>query len=142
MERLKRAVSWIQAAVVGGIALSAHMVFDELKEWLKTNVAASVALLVVAALVFKIAEVAAESTIAHSTLLRKLILGSHFIEGHWINTVQDPREHGKVDSIGLMEIIFRDDKYVISGESLALNGEHLGNFKHQASVYSDYDLRF
>lgn len=132
----------MQAAIVGGIALSAHLIFDKLKEWLRTNVAASIALLIVATLVFKLAEVAAELAIEHSMLLRKSILGSHFIEGRWINTVQDPQKNGSVDSIGLMEIIFRDGKYLVSGESLALNGEHLGNFKHEASLYSDYALRF
>jgi len=142
MERLHNTVSWVQAAVVGGIALSAHIVFDELREWLHAKVAASVALLLVAALVFKLAELGAEHLIAHSVTLRKLILCPHFIEGLWINTVQDPRSHGRVDSVGLMEVIFRDKRYVVSGESLGLNGAHLGNFKHESSQYSDYALRY
>lgn len=73
-----------------------------------------------------------------SSLVRKIILGKHFIEGHWIEILY---EKGKMDSLAFLEIIYQShNQYAIKGESYTLSGEYRGSFLTPNTTYSENEF--
>lgn len=70
--------------------------------------------------------------------VRKFILGTHFIEGHWIEILY---EKGKMDSLAFLEIVYQaHNQYAIKGESYTLSGEYRGSFLTPNTTYSENDF--
>lgn len=77
-----------------------------------------------------------------SAMLRKWILGKHFIEGYWIEVLL---ENGKMQSVAILQIVYeRTNQYTIKGESYTLTGEYRGSFVTPNTTYApeEYALKY
>lgn len=71
-------------------------------------------------------------------IIRKFILGNHFIEGHWIEILYDRQ---KMESIAFLEIVYeKNNQYTIKGESYTLSGEYRGSFLTPNTTYYEDDF--
>jgi hypothetical protein len=75
-------------------------------------------------------------------VLRRWILGKHFIEGYWIEILYDKN---KMESMAILQIVFEKNlTYLIKGESYTLSGEYRGSFTTPNTSYheKEFALRY
>ena len=101
-----------------------------------------VAIIILIVLISKIVELFIHFLVNKSIFIRKALLGSHFIEGYWLERVADISKNEGLQFFAILKISFVNNTYVVSGETFNHFGEILATFHSQFSNYSNYLLSY
>jgi len=96
---------------------------------------------IIAFFVLFIGKLVIDHFIENSYKLRKSIVKSHFIEGCWIQKVSDSSPN-RQDNLVRLFVIFEKNILKIHGSSYSLNGDLIGIFTAEYSVYSEFSLKY
>lgn len=101
-----------------------------------------IAVIIILILISKLIEFLLHEVINRSLFVRKLLLGSHFIEGFWLQKFVNIYEDKKIERVTLTKISFRGNGYAINGETFNFDCESRGVFHSKYSEYQDYCLKY
>jgi hypothetical protein len=98
---------------------------DRFKDKTVSNVVTTVVVVILSYLLGKIFE----SIIENNRSIRKFLLGDDFIEGYWYDEAKD------LSHVTLYSIKFKNDNYVVEGESFNEMGKSFSTWKSEVSIY-------
>jgi hypothetical protein len=140
MDQFRRFNNAYRLLVAALVSVLSTVLFDYLNRTLGGRGAALAALLLLVTVFVTLFNAALEVAIEKSTLLRKLIAGSEFIEGYWHDVSVDAAKlvaHGV-----LFQVRFENDRFAVSGSTFDPQGNHIATFRSINAAYSDRVLHF
>lgn len=140
MDYYNNFLKWYRATIATCIAVFSVYLSNTLKSKVD-NVYILILGLIFAVITFRSFEVLAEKAIDKFLLLRKLIWGHQFIEGHWLDVVYKNNSRD-VSFGGLILIQFNKGQFYISGCAYDLEGHEFGTFSSSSSSYSNFLLQY
>ena len=135
-----RLVQWIQLVATAVIIVGAELLIHELKPKVHASVLFAI-LIAFVIVVAKALEFIAERAFDSSTWMRRLVLGSDFIEGVWLHRIFQGQNTNNVSSFAVITIACEHGAYTVTGKAYNLDGTVLGSFSTAATVYTDGRLR-
>ena len=106
------------------------VVGDKFKDKTVSNVITTVVVVILSYILGKLFE----TIIENSKIIRKTLLGDDFIEGYWYDEAKD------MNHVTLYCIKFKNDSYMVEGESFNEMGKSFSTWKSEVSIY-DSDSR-
>jgi hypothetical protein len=141
VERLHQTLGWIRTVTAGILIVTFGAVEEAVSDVTKQHgVWAFLLAVVVASALFRAIEVATESALENARVLRRWILGRHYIEGYWKQLTRD--ETGAIRRVSIVLIYFDDGRLKISGREFDRHGLNKATILATLAEYDDGRLRF
>jgi hypothetical protein len=125
---------------IGAIAsILATFLMDYLSGRFESKSISIIIMLAIVSIIIVSINYLAENIMEKSPLVRKLVLGSDYIEGYWYDITYDSNNilpsHGVI-----MLISYKDGTYVVNGTSYNGDGKRIATFRSDNSIYKDKTL--
>lgn len=141
MDTLSSFSSWVRAVVNTLIGVLSGFYIREYLKGQDVSIALTSVIRILVALT-KATELLLGKLVSSTPLIRRVLLGMHFIEGYWLEKfVLLPGQERDL-SYALMKISFVEKGYVVKGETFNRNAESNGTFHSNYSEYSDFTLKY
>lgn len=101
-----------------------------------------VAAIILVMLISKSLEALFSLAVENSVTLRKLVMGSQFMEGYWIDKVVDVANDNTMLSVGILKISFYHGMIMVSGTGYSPKYDPLGSFQTYISKYDAFTLKY
>jgi hypothetical protein len=139
VKRLDTFISWMDSIAVSAIAIATYTIRSTIQETIVNPTITMLLLIAIVVLLSRITEFLIKELVSKSRWLRRIVLGTQFIEGRWIDKVVTD---GNVESIALLTITYSNNQFEVNGESLDLMGDKLGAFHTYISVFDNWELKY
>ena len=149
MKKLETFSTAAAATLTASVLMAIELVHEGVVPWIKKLVGEQSSLAWVFAIgfaIFALLPTVLEFLVGKLVLnwrwLRRLVLGSTFIEGTWVNTVTSRSDGGEGVNYGVVEIFHQDGELQITGQTFDASAAKIGDFSSKFSSVEALEVTF
>ena len=149
MKKLETFSTAAAAALTASVLMAIELVHEGVVPWIKKLVGEQSSLAWVFAIgfaIFALLPTVLEFLVGKLVLnwrwLRRLVLGSAFIEGTWVNAVTSRSDGGEGVTYGVVEIFHQDGELQITGQTFDASAAKIGDFSSKFSSVEALEVTF
>ena len=143
METVQTFQSWVKTIVTSSIGVVSGFLINEMTQSQEITWLIVISGIVFVVIMEKSLGWILEELIEQSLLLRKLILGKHFIEGYWVERVIHSSDPSLNYGYSLINIAYSKSGYLVEGEILDSQcSDSIGNFQSKHAKYTNGSLEY